>query len=70
MDMLSDILQYLLAAAADHYEALAFRRLAAQHGEGLLRHVDLKRIGKPSDAAGGKKVDRLFVHLALKKLSC
>ena len=57
-------LEHLVAAAADDEEALAICRLVAQHGERLFRHVDLKRIRILADAARGKEVDGLFIHLA------
>ena len=57
-------LEHLVAAAADDEEALAVCCLVTQHGERLFRHVDLKRIRILADAARGKEVDGLFVHLA------
>ena len=63
-DHIGVLLEHLLAAAADDDEALARRRLFAQHGKGLFRHVDFKGVGIFADTAGGKEVHGLLVHFA------
>ena len=63
-DAVRIVLEHLFAAAADEQEGFPARRLSADHIKGLFRHVDLERIGKSPDAAGGKEVDRLLVHPA------